>query len=227
VAGTADWVLVPEVEELGAVFEKAEELLLALAVSEEDSAEDPDPWVLPAPLAGREALAALNQVWAVLRDSVDELARPRIEPDDSTRPRLFSGGRERVPFRAVQVDAGDRQLVAAAVVQLELSLSPSARREAGNPWERKRLSDLAELLEQIADGATEATTAVELIRPLVRLSALLNLPPDDDTRILVATVRHASADVELTPSQATAYGKTATRLNTILTGGDPLAGWVY
>lgn len=224
--GATDWVLVPEVEELRQVFEKAEELLLALAVSEEDSAEDPDPWVLPAPLTGREALAALHRVWAVLRDSVDELAWPRIEPGDSTRPRLVSDGYEHVPFRAVPIATADRRLLAAAVDQLELALTPSTRRAAGNPWDRKRLSDLAELLEQIADGEPEPTTTTELIQPLTRLSRLLNLPPDDDTTVLIDLVQ-TGADVELTPSQTTAYGKTATRLNTILTGGDPLARWVY
>ena len=225
-AGTTDWVLVPEVEELASTFQGGEDLLLTLAVSEEDSAEDQDPWVLPVPLAGREALDALYRILAVLRGSVDELALPRIEAGDSTRPRLFSDGRERVPFRAVQIDAGDRQLLAAAADQIELALSSAGRRGADNPWERKRLSDLAELLEQIAGGETEPMDETELVRPLARLSRLLNLPPDDDTRLLIGIVQ-TGADAELTPSQTTAYRKTATRINTILTGGDPLARWVY
>ncbi|GAA2842531.1 hypothetical protein [Kribbella solani] len=230
-AGT-DWVLVPDVEELRPIFEHAEELLLALVVSEEDSVEDPEPWVLPAPLAGRDgALAALYRVWEVLRGAVDELALPRIEPDASTRPRLLSGSRERVPFRAVPIAAADRELLAAAVVQLEVALMPAARREAGNPWHRKRMSDLAELLEQIAyGGESEPPPLTELIQPLTRISRLLNLPPDDDTTVLLDVVRTSAAtgaDVELTSAQTTAYGKTATRVNTILTGGDPLARWVY
>ncbi|MFD7161692.1 hypothetical protein ACFV9C_44405 [Kribbella sp. NPDC059898] len=229
-AGT-DWVLVPDVDELRPIFEHAEELLLALVVTEEDSAEDPEPWVLPAPLTGRDgALAALYRVWEVLRGAVDELALPRIEPDASTRPRLLSGSRERVPFRAVPIATADRELLAAAVAQLELALTPSKRRGAGNPWDGKRLSDLAELLEQIADGEPKPTTEAELIQPLTRISRLLSLPPDDDTTVLLDVVRTSAAtgaDVELTSAQTTAYGKTATKVNTILTGGDPLARWVY
>jgi hypothetical protein len=227
---STDWVLVPDVEELAAAFESAEDLLLALAVSEEDSAEDPEPWVLPAPLAGREAMVALHRILEALRGAMDELALPRTAPDASTRPRLFSNGYEHAPFRAVPIATADRQLLAAAAGQLELALTPSKRRAAGNPWDSKRLTDLAELLEQIADGETKPTTSTELIQPLTRLSRLLNLPPDDDTELLLGIVRtsaESGADVELTAAQTAAYGKTATRINTILTGGDPLARWAY
>jgi hypothetical protein len=220
-------VLVPDVEELAAVVKDAEDLLLALVATEEDSAEDPDPWVLPMPLTGREgALAALYRILEVLRGAVDELALPRIEPNDSTRPRLLSDGYEHVPFRAAPIATADRRMLAAAVDQLELALSPTGRQGTDNRWERKRLYDLAELLDQIADGETKPTTQTELIQPLTRLSRLLNLPPDDDTTLLLDLVR-TGADVELTPAQTTAYGKTATRINKILTGGDPLARWAY
>ncbi|HEY3561805.1 MAG TPA: hypothetical protein VGL05_30275 [Kribbella sp.] len=229
-----DWVLVPDVEELVPLFVHAEELLLQLAVSEEDSAEDPEPWVLPAPIAGREALVTLYRVWEVLRGALDELARPRIEPGASTRPRLFHGSYEHASFRAVPIATADRRLLAAAVDQLEVALMPAARRgagkEAGNPWDRKRLSDLTELLEQIADGESKPTTRTELIQPVVRLSRLLNLPPDDDAAVLLDVVRasaEAGTDAQLTSAQNEAYGRIATRVNTILTGGDPLARWAY
>jgi hypothetical protein len=239
VVGATDWVLVPEVEELAAICAGAEDLLLTLAVAEEDSAEDPAPWVLPAPIRGRQALDTLHRVMAELRDTVDGLALPPVEPSDSTRPRLFSDERERVPLRAVQIAIGDRRMLAAAVGQLQLALSPAARRGIDNPWERKRLSDLAELLEQIEDSEQAATSSygqpkrdgdTSVVQQLARLSGLLNLPPDDDTTLLVGIVRtsaESGADAHLTPSQTTAYGKTVTRLNTVLTGGDPLARWVY
>jgi hypothetical protein len=70
----------------------------------------------------------------------------------------------------------------------------------------------------------------ELIPPLTRLSRLLNLPPDDDTTLLLDIVKTSAStgtDVQLTSAQNTAYGKIATRINTILTGGDPLARWEY
>ncbi|WP_329484165.1 hypothetical protein OG555_18605 [Kribbella sp. NBC_01484] len=229
-AGT-DWVLVPDVEELTAVVEAAEDLLLALVVTEEDSAEEPDPWVLPAPLMGRDgALAALYRILQVLRGTMDELALPRIEPDASTRPRIFNGSYEHTPFRAVPITTADRRLLAAAADQLEAALTPVAEREAGNPWDRKRLVDLVELLEQMADGESKPTTQTELIKPVSRLSRLLNLPPDDDTALLLDVVKTSAAtgtDVQLTSAQNTAYGRTATRINTILTGGDPLARWAY
>jgi hypothetical protein len=65
----------------------------------------------------------------------------------STRPRLFSNDYEHAPFPAVPIATADRQLLAAAAGQLELALTPSKRRTAGNPWDSKRLTDLAELLE--------------------------------------------------------------------------------
>lgn len=225
-AGT-DWVLVPDVEELAGVVVDAADLLRALVVTEEESAADPDPWVLPAPLTGRDgALAAMERIHQVLRGTVDELALPRIDPDASTRPGLFSGGYEHVPFRAVPIATADRRLIAAAVDQLEAALTPAARREAGNPWDRKRLVDLVELLKQLADGESKSTTQSELIQPVARLSRLLNLPPDDDTALLLEVVRvsaETGTDVQLTSEQTTAYDRTATRINTILTGGDPLA----
>jgi hypothetical protein len=151
-------VLVPDVEDLAAAFENAVELLLALVVTEEDSAEDPDPWVLPTPLTGRDgALAALYRILEVLRGTVDELALPRIEPSDSTRPRLFNGSHEHTPLRAVPIATVDRQILAAAVDQLELALSPTGRDGTDNRWERNGLCDLAELLDQIADGETKPT----------------------------------------------------------------------
>jgi hypothetical protein len=42
-------------------------------------------------------------------------------------------------------------------------------------------------------------------------------PPEDDSKLLVEIVR-AGVDVDLTPTQAAAYGKTAARLNTIRAG---------
>ncbi|MFB6726748.1 hypothetical protein ACFCV3_41645 [Kribbella sp. NPDC056345] len=221
------WILLPEAEELVPAFRAAEELLLDLAVSEEESATEQEPWRLPKPIAGREALNAFYRVWEVLRGAMDELAWPPVEPDQSVRPRLYSDGKERVPFRAVQIDAADRLLLMDAVAKIELATTSTERAKVADPDELRRLRDLAELLDLICDGQETVDLQSKLVRPLLLLTLLLNQVPDDDTRLMVDVILVAGDTVELSPTQSEAYGRVATRVNTIITGGDPIARWVY
>jgi hypothetical protein len=83
----------------------------------------------------------------VLRQSLDALSTPPIEPGQSVRQRPFSLGRQRLPLRVVWMPQTDVELLAAALRQINLALSPVERKAADNPLLRKRLDDLVVLLD--------------------------------------------------------------------------------
>jgi hypothetical protein len=63
-----------------------------------------------------------------------------------------------------------------------------------------------------------------------RISGLVNLPPDGASELLTRLIRSSNdtcGDLELDLDQAAAYMATATRVNQVLTDGDPLARWAY
>jgi len=200
-----------------------------LVMAAEDSAEDPEPWVLPAPLTDRTgALAAIQRTAQVFHAATDALAWPAIEPDDSTRPRIYHGTYEHASLRAVAVATADRHLLAVAAHHLERAAS--GEDVSGGPEDRKRHADLAELLDQIAGGEARRTTSALIIQPVTRISRLVNLRPNGDSELLTGLVRASAIsgdDIALTLDQAAAYMAMATRINEVLTGGDPLIRWAY
>jgi hypothetical protein len=112
--------LIPDLDdELSHVLYQVEELLLTLAVWEEDAA---DPVTLPAPLAHRAALDALNRVQAVISPTQSRTDRPTpggriVGPD---------GHYEHRPLRLVRLDPRDVDVLGAAAGQTATSCADPA-----------------------------------------------------------------------------------------------------
>jgi hypothetical protein len=70
----------------------------------------------------------------------------------------------------------------------------------------------------------QAGTPAQLVEPLARVLAVLDLPPDEDSRLLVD--RLAGSDpytiLVLSAEEAAAYERLSHRLNLILADGSPL-----
>ncbi|MBW0101513.1 hypothetical protein [Pseudonocardia sp. KRD291] len=207
--------LVPDLgDDLIAELARVEELLLTLAVWEED---DPDgPAVLPVPLAGRVALDALNRVQHLIAAT-----QSRSHPSAAALPLLFGadGHYEHRPMRLVELDAGDLALLSAAAMCLghTLAMAPGS-----------------ELAEAIAAGAeasggafTTPPSGGELVEAFARVNGLLDLATTADTELLTARLQGTRGDVVLTPAEEEAYTRLADRMNMMWAGGSALDRWTY
>jgi hypothetical protein len=226
------WRLVPDDEDFALLYRRAEDLLQGLARVEQHSALETRPWLPPPPLADGAALSALERIGKVLRQSLDAFRTPPIQPAHSVRQRLFSLGRQRLPLRVVWMPRTDIELLAAALRQINLALSPADRKAVNNPDLRRRLDDLAVLLDGFVPDPDlwQGTIpgCAELLRPLARLTALVDLAADDDTAVpLDALQTDPDADVDLTSRQAAAYEQVTDRINLLLTDGDPLHRFLF
>ncbi|MFC5264625.1 hypothetical protein ACFPJ1_21145 [Kribbella qitaiheensis] len=223
------WRLVPDDEAFALMYRRAENLLQGLSRVEHSTAAEAGPGLLPTALTGGEALGALQRAGEVLRDALDAFSVPPDELGQSTRPRVFAEGRQRMPLRIVWISHAAIETLAAALRVINLALAPVDRAAVLDPDQRRRLDDLAELLDDFAPdldlwtGTPHPPGRKELLQPLARLIALLDLPGDDDTTVLLAVLQaNPDADVELTTRQAAAYDRVAERINLLLTDGDPL-----
>ncbi|RZT75512.1 hypothetical protein EV383_6253 [Pseudonocardia sediminis] len=207
--------LIPDLDDdLVAELARVEELLLTLAVWEED---DPDgPAVLPVPLAGRVALEALNRVQRQIAAT-----QSRSHPSAPPLPLMFGadGHYEHRPLRLVEIEAGDLALLSAAAMCLGHTLA---------------VAPASELAEAIAAGAeasggafTAAPSGGELVEAFARINGLLDLATTADTELLAARLQDARGDVVLTPAEEDAYTRLADRMNMMWAGGSPLDRWTY
>lgn len=210
--------LIPDLDdELCHALSQIEELLLTLSVWE----EDPDgPAELPAPLAGRVALDALNRVQTAIGPTQTRTGRPA---PDGCRLLGPDGRYEHRPLRLVAIDPGDLRVLGGAAAQLGRAL-------ATNPH--------GELAEAMAAGAEAAASTfgptpqpVELVEALARALGVLDLDATDsagDTTIMVELLHAAAgADVTLSPVSEAAYQRLADRYNAMWADRDDIDRFLY
>jgi hypothetical protein len=210
--------LIPDLGgELCHALGQVEELLLTLSAWE----DDPDGLAeLPAPLAARVALEALNRVQDAIQPTQTLPGRP-----DPVGGRLLGpdGRYEHRPLRLVPIDPDDLRVLDEAAAQLGQAL-------ATNPH--------GELAEAMAAGAEAAASTfgptpepVELVTALARALGVLDLAATDsagDTRVLAELVlKAAGADVVLSPTAEAAYQRLADRYNTMWADRDGTDRFLY
>lgn len=221
-------VLVPDLDdELTVVLSQVEELLLTVAAAALDALNDDhghevQPLMLPAPLAGRVALDALNRVQAVVEPTQTRDGRPA---PGGGRLLGADGRYEHRPLRLVVLDPADLDVLSAAAATMGHELATGPR------------SVLWEVLHAGAEAAAGAglyglteTTVIPhaLVEALARAHDLLDLAVTDDTRTVATRVADLDhGDIVLTPSEDAAYERLRDRFNTTWTGADPLATWTY
>ena len=216
-------VLVPDLDdELIVVLNQVEELLLVLDFDQHPAGAHVDagePLVLPAPLADRVALDALNRVQAAVAPT--QTRHDRATPAGGRL--LGADGRyEHRPLRLIHLEETDLQMLAAAAAVLgrELAIRPHST-----------------LSEAMTDGAEAAggvnpygpaPTPQVLVETLARAHGLLDLAVTADTRALAARVTDLDHhDVVLTSDEEAAYQRLADRFNAMWASSDPLARWIY
>ncbi len=79
-----------------------------------------------------------------------------------------------------------------------------------------------------ADWPTPPGTREDLLHPLARLIAMLDLPNDTDTQLLKELIRaHPDGDLVLTPAQEDAYQHLAARINLVQSDADVTTRFLY
>lgn len=209
--------LIPDLGgQLCGVLRQVEEVLFTLEVWERNPDE---PATLPAPLADREALRALNRV----RDAIRPTQTYTDDRGEQHPPHLGVGnGRllgpggdyEHRPLRLVELQAPDLEVLNSAAIALGMSLA---------------LEPGSELTEAIVAGAEAAySTAtgdldvvpVAVVESLARVLGVLDLEVTADTRLLAARLEAAAgADVVLERAEEAAYCRLAERINTMWADG--------
>jgi len=196
--------LVPDLgHELLTAMSQTEELLLTLAAWEDD---DIDPATLPAELAGRRALVAMQRL--------SDALRPTQGPHRTGKRLLAPDGHyEHAPLTPVALEVADLATLASAAAELRGAALPGGDRV-------------------VADALGDATrvsgcidTRADIAAKPARLHGLL-LAGDADMGALAEAVADDD-DVVLTRDQEAAYQRTATRLNDAWAHGDALSRWAY
>jgi hypothetical protein len=203
-------VLVPDLDgELVATLLQLEELLLMVRTVADDEDE---PLELPEPVAGDQALDAVQRLW-------DDLRLTQQAP--GTRPGRLLGPdsrHEHVHLVPVELNAADLEVLGRTVRALA-DTSPA--------------SDLGEALHETAHGGggqfgtgPHATPAA-LVEGVARLHGVLDLELTEDARALLPRLQASlSEDVVLSPAEETAYARIADRINMMWTSS-ALDRWVY
>lgn len=204
IAAPDDLRVVPDLgDELLYALGQVEELLLTLAVwEEEDAAEFPEPF------ASRGALAALEEVIDAIRPT-----QSRDEREPVPGRLLGPDGRyEHLPLRFVRIPAAHLEVLEHAAQVLVLGSCHN---------------DLADALDQHAEANRISVDA--LAGWLSRTVSLFGLAWDDDVRALWgAVVAHpSSCDVVLSDAEEQAYGRVASRVNALWSYGSGIERFRY
>lgn len=189
----------------------AEEILLTLGAWEDDDpAADTEPLRLPAPLAGRVALAAVRRL-------LTALAPTQSQPPHEGRLIGPDGRYEHAPLTVISVPAADIDLLSATAAAL------------GHPGLDP---DIADLVNDHAgelgrdNGRADRT---ELASLLARLAGLLGLACTDDIRLLADRLGASppGADCVLNDAEEAAYVRTADRMNHMWAHGSVIDRYLY
>jgi hypothetical protein len=201
--------LVPDLDvELVFVLNQVEEVLLTLSAWE----SDPDnPAVLPAPLAGRRALEALNRVQGLIAPTQTRTDRAGAAIPVTVGPARLLGPDGRYEHRALRLVALD---------QADLDLLAAAAGEMGRALAVDPHGELADAISAGAEAAGAADrpplAPTEVVAGLARVLSVLDLAVTDDTAPLTARVEvQAGADVVLSLAEEAAYARLADRINTM------------
>ncbi|TQN37300.1 hypothetical protein FHU33_3943 [Blastococcus colisei] len=188
-----------------------EEIPLRLGMWEDDDRQGPsadtEPLRLPAPLADRVALAAVQRLLTALAPTQSRAA---------TQGRLLApdGRYEHAPMTVLSVPAADIELLAAIAATL------------GHP----RLDpDITDLVAGHAEQLNPGYRRTDLVSVLARLAGLLDLPPSDDTRLLTARLRAIplGTDCVLSDAEEAAHARTADRMNCLWADGSGIDRYLY
>ncbi|MDK3258949.1 LuxR family transcriptional regulator [Blastococcus capsensis] len=191
-----------------------EEILLCLGTWEDDDRRGPStetqPLRLPAPLADRVALAAVQRLLTALA------------PTQSRGPgcgRLLApdGRYEHAPLTVLTLPAADIHLLSATAAAL------------GHP---RLNADIAELVDAHAEqlaGGYRRIDRTELVSLLARLAGLLDLSPTYDTRLLTTRLRATppGTDCVLRDAEEAAHARTADRMNRLWAHGSGIDRYLY
>jgi hypothetical protein len=181
-----------------------EEILLCLGTWEDDDRHHPgtdtDPLRVPAPLADRVALAAVQQLFTALAPT---------QSRGPERGRLLApdGRYEHAPLTALT-------LPAAAL---------------GHPGLDPDIGELVDAYADQLTGGYRRTDRTELVSLLARLAGLLDLSPTDDTRLLTARLRATppGTDCVLSDAEEAAHARTADRMNHLRARGSGIDRYLY
>jgi hypothetical protein len=130
------WRLVPDDAAFALMYRRAENLLQGLSRVEQSTAAEAGLGLLPTALTGGDALGALQRAGEALRDALDAFSVPPADPGQSTRPRVFAEGRERMPLRVVWISHAAIETLAAAPRVINLALAPVDRAAVHDPEQR-------------------------------------------------------------------------------------------
>ena len=188
-----------------------EEILLCLGMWEDDDRQGPsadtEPLRLPAPLADRVALAAVQRLLTALAPTQSRAATQRrlLAPD---------GRYEHAPITVLSVPAADIELLAAIAATL------------GHPGLD---ADITDLVAAHAEQLNPGYRRTDPVSVLARLAGLLDLPPSDDTRLLTARLRAIplGTDCVLSDAEEAAHARTADRMNCLWADGSGIDRYLY
>jgi hypothetical protein len=218
--------LVADDDELWTLLAQSEKLLSGLTRAAENSAQDDDqPWQFPAPLADRAAVEALGRVW----DSLAEHLTPPERQDNPTGATLHApdGRDEHTPLRLVTIPQADLTVLEAAV---QVCSHATIRNPLLPEETTGQVADLRGALDQIeldpGPMPREPLRGAAALGPLARLVALLDLTPNADTQLLASMISEPG-DVVLTDEAEAAYQRVITRINALISDGDPLRRFLY
>jgi hypothetical protein len=216
--------LIPDLDnELCRVLDQVEEVLLTLAEWENDLDARA---VLPAALAERVALAAVQQLQDVIGPTqtlVDErgvVIEPRIQGPGAGRLWGPDGDCQHRPLRLVWVAVADLNVLAAAASTMGLTLA---------------LNPHSELADAIAAGAEASGSGyrpppapTDVVASLARVLGVLDLEATADTAMLITRLEAANgSDVILTPAEEAAYERLAGRFNALWATDTEIAPFSY
>jgi hypothetical protein len=192
------------------------ETLSALGTWEDDDQADPpdrDPLRLPAPLAHRVALAAVQRLYTALK------------PTQSLGPehgRLLGpdGICEHAPLTVITLPAADIATLSATAQAL------------GHPALDPAIADL--VVDFARSLAVDPYTRMRIDRPefvasVARVAGLLDLAPTAETQLLIARLAASPPEVDLalTDAEEAAYQHLAERWNTMWADGSGIDRYLY
>jgi hypothetical protein len=184
--------LIVDDEDWLAMLSRVEEpLLMSLAAYSGEG-----DWSLPAVVAGDEAREARWRIYQSVRDGLAAARQHRMLAAD--------GRRELAPLAVVELAASDVQLLTAVARECSRALAG-----LGGDDLRELLQEIASTWSAPASPYAARPTAEDLVGDVVRVLAVLGLPPDPDVTMLAEVV--GEGDRVLTGEQEHAYTRYARR----------------